>query len=106
VIENGKWIRLGTGQRRERTLMMVLPRNNTACLKGREVELSRGTGVKVRWTLKGGNHLLVCSSGEMGKLRVSEPDMIFRNTLASTSKQSSAQPFPHVHHLTWPCIQR
>jgi hypothetical protein len=64
VIENGKWIRLGTGQRRERTLIMVLPRKNTACLKGREAELSRGSGVKLRWTLKGGNHQLVAQVGK------------------------------------------
>jgi hypothetical protein len=54
VIENGKWIRPGTGQR-ERTLMMVLSRKNTACIKGRESELNRETGVKMRWTLGVGN---------------------------------------------------
>lgn len=93
AIEYGKWIRLGTGRRREQTLMIVLPRKNTAWLKGREAELSRGTGAKVRWKLKCGNHQLVCSSGEMGRLRVSEPDMIFGNTLLVLPKMHQPSPF-------------
>jgi hypothetical protein len=49
----------------------------------------------------GGKHQLVCLSGEKGKLRVSEPDMIFKNTFANTSEYASAQPFLQIC-AAWP----
>lgn len=74
VYVDGKPKRLGINQGKERTLMMTLPQQYRARIKGREVELSSMTGVKVRLTLEGtyGNHQLVCLTGEKDKVRGAE----------------------------------
>lgn len=73
-MKNGRAVELGIAERRERTLMMVLPLEYRLHTVRREADLSRKIGVMVRSTPEGKSDgkLLVCLTGEKDKLRAAE----------------------------------